>query len=84
MRVLIVEDDRRLANMLRLGLEEEGLAVDAVGDGEHALAAASTTTFDGRGAGLNLRAVSGRYSLGCGGRRNTTLPHSAHEQRDSR
>jgi DNA-binding response OmpR family regulator len=45
-RVLIVEDDRRLANVLRLGLEEEGFGVDLVGDGEAAVAAAVTTPFD--------------------------------------
>jgi DNA-binding response OmpR family regulator len=46
MRVLIVEDDRRLANVLRSGLEEEGFGVDVVTEGEEALAAASTTPFD--------------------------------------
>lgn len=46
MRVLIVEDDPRLANMLRLGLEEEGFGVDVVGRGEEALAAAEATPFD--------------------------------------
>jgi two-component system OmpR family response regulator len=46
MRVLLVEDDSRLAGSLRRGLEEEGLGVDLVGDGEEAVAAASTTPFD--------------------------------------
>jgi DNA-binding response OmpR family regulator len=45
-RILIVEDDRRLANMLRLGLEEEGFGVDLVDNGEEALAAAQATPFD--------------------------------------
>src|ERR1700736_4204210 len=45
-RILIVEDDRRLANMLRLGLEEEGFGVDLVDSGEEALAAATATPFD--------------------------------------
>ena len=45
-RVLIVEDDRRLANVLRLGLVEEGFGVDLVEDGEAAVAAAVTTAFD--------------------------------------
>ena len=46
MRVLIVEDDRRLAATLRRGLAEEGFSVDAVEDGEEAVYAAETTPFD--------------------------------------
>jgi DNA-binding response OmpR family regulator len=46
MRVLIVEDDARLGNVLRLGLEDEGIAADLVGDGDAALAAAVGTPFD--------------------------------------
>jgi two-component system OmpR family response regulator len=46
MRVLIVEDEAPLANLLRLGLEEEGLGVDVIHDGSEALAAALTTAFD--------------------------------------
>jgi DNA-binding response OmpR family regulator len=46
MRILLVEDDRRLAASLRRGLEEAGLSVDAVHDGEEALAAASTAPYD--------------------------------------
>jgi DNA-binding response OmpR family regulator len=45
-RILVVEDESRLANVLRLGLEEEGLAVDVVGNGAQALEAASATSFD--------------------------------------
>ena len=45
-RVLIVEDDRRLAANLRRGLEEAGLAVDAVHDGEDGLAGGLATPFD--------------------------------------
>ena len=46
MRVLLVEDDRRLASALRRGLEEEGFGVDHVVAGEEALAAARATRFD--------------------------------------
>ncbi|WP_338200144.1 response regulator transcription factor [Candidatus Nephthysia bennettiae] len=45
-RILIVEDEARLANLLRLGLQEEGFGVDVVGDGEEAVAAALATAFD--------------------------------------
>jgi DNA-binding response OmpR family regulator len=46
MRVLIVEDDHRLADSVRRGLEDEGFATDTVYDGEEALAAAQTTSYD--------------------------------------
>jgi DNA-binding response OmpR family regulator len=46
MRVLIVEDDYRLAASMRRGLEEAGFAADAVYDGEEALVAAETTHYD--------------------------------------
>jgi two-component system, OmpR family, response regulator len=46
MRVLVVEDDDRLAGTLRRGLREAGLAVDTVQEGEEALTAAATTDYD--------------------------------------
>jgi DNA-binding response OmpR family regulator len=44
--VLIVEDDRRLAESLRRSLVESRMAVDVAHDGEEALAAAASTTYD--------------------------------------
>lgn len=46
MRVLVVEDDHRLATSIRQSLEEAGFAADAVHDGEDALAAALATPYD--------------------------------------
>jgi DNA-binding response OmpR family regulator len=46
MRVLVVEDERRLASIIKRGLIEEGYAVDAVYDGEEAQYMAETTTYD--------------------------------------
>jgi DNA-binding response OmpR family regulator len=46
MRVLIVEDDHRLAASVRRGLEDAGFAADTVYDGEEALAATETTQYD--------------------------------------
>jgi DNA-binding response OmpR family regulator len=46
MRVLLVEDDQRLAASLRRGLGESGMAVDAVHRGDDALAAALATPYD--------------------------------------
>jgi two-component system OmpR family response regulator len=46
MRVLIVEDDQRLAAALTRGLGEAGFVVQHVADGEEAVAAARTVSFD--------------------------------------
>jgi DNA-binding response OmpR family regulator len=46
MRVLVVEDERRLAGIIKRGLIEEGYAVDTVYDGEEAQYMGETTTYD--------------------------------------
>jgi two-component system, OmpR family, response regulator len=45
-RVLLVEDDRKLAGLLRRGLREEGIAVDVADRGEDALWMAGSTPYD--------------------------------------
>ena len=45
-RVLIVEDEPRMAALLRRGLEREGLAADVVGNGEDALWRARAHEYD--------------------------------------
>jgi DNA-binding response OmpR family regulator len=46
MRILVVEDDRRMAALLRQGLTEEGHAVTVAGDGRTALAMTAASEFD--------------------------------------
>jgi two-component system OmpR family response regulator len=46
MRVLVVEDEVRLALLLKRGLEEEGYAVDSSADGAEALWHATETDYD--------------------------------------
>ncbi len=46
MRVLIVEDDRKISTYLKRGLEEQGYAVDAAHTGREALAWADVVPFD--------------------------------------
>ncbi len=46
MRVLVVEDERRLAGIIKRGLLEEGYSVDTVYDGEEAEFAAENTPYD--------------------------------------
>src|ERR1700728_788897 len=46
MQVLVVEDERRMADLLRQGLEEEGHSVVLTGNGRDALAMAESHPFD--------------------------------------
>jgi len=46
MRLLIVEDEPRMAALLRRGFVEEGYASDVAGRGSDCLASASTTDYD--------------------------------------
>jgi two-component system OmpR family response regulator len=46
MRVLVVEDEPKMAALIRRGLHEEGLAVDVTGKGEDALWMAGATDYD--------------------------------------
>jgi DNA-binding response OmpR family regulator len=46
MRILLAEDDPRVASFIRKGLEEEQFQVQVAGDGERALASALTGEYD--------------------------------------
>jgi two-component system OmpR family response regulator len=46
MRVLVVEDEPKMAGLIRRGLEEEGLAVDVAERGEDAVWMAGSTEYD--------------------------------------
>ena len=46
MRLLVVEDDPRLANVLTRGLREDGYAVDAVATGEEAITQGLVVSYD--------------------------------------
>ncbi|MGI8468279.1 MAG: response regulator [Pyrinomonadaceae bacterium] len=46
MRILLVEDDGRIANFVAKGLRENAYAVDAAADGEAALYQAAINTYD--------------------------------------
>lgn len=46
MRILVVEDSRRLAGIIKRGLQEDAYAVDNAYDGEEAQYMAETTPFD--------------------------------------
>jgi heavy metal response regulator len=46
LRILVVEDDRKLVEVLRQGLKEKGFAVDAAADGDEGLDLALGTEYD--------------------------------------
>ncbi len=46
MRVLVVEDEAKLASLLRQGLRREGMGVDVVSSGEEAVTRATATNYD--------------------------------------
>jgi two-component system, OmpR family, response regulator len=46
MRVLIAEDEPKMAGLIHRGLEREGMAADVAPDGEEALARAQATEYD--------------------------------------
>jgi two-component system, OmpR family, response regulator len=46
MKVLLVEDEVKIAALIRRGLSEQGVAVDIAGSGEEALAMAGGSTYD--------------------------------------
>lgn len=59
MRVLIIEDDRYLANILKKGLEENGFTVEVSYDGEEGLYMAETYPYDGVLLDIMLPKVDG-------------------------
>src|SRR3989344_2527836 len=46
MRILIIEDEQRLSNVVKKGLVEEGFAVDQAFDGEEGLYLAESEAYD--------------------------------------
>jgi two-component system OmpR family response regulator len=59
MRVLVVEDEVKMAGLVRRGLVEEGLAVDVAGSGEDALIRAAATDYDAIVLDVMLPGISG-------------------------
>ncbi|HEY2042145.1 MAG TPA: response regulator transcription factor [Jatrophihabitans sp.] len=59
MRILVAEDDVRMASMLRRGLTEDGYAVDVVGDGAEAVWQATENSYDAIVLDLMLPSIDG-------------------------
>lgn len=59
MRVLIVEDEAKMAGLIRRGLERGGMAVDVAGEGEEALWKAGAVEYDAVVLDLMLPGIDG-------------------------
>jgi two-component system OmpR family response regulator len=59
MRILVVEDERKMAALIRRGLREEGFAVDVTDRGEDALWMAAATEYDGIVLDVMLPGIDG-------------------------
>jgi len=74
MRLLIVEDEKKVARFIRKGLEEEGYAVDVAADGEEGLAMALDGVHDLLILDLGLPKMNGLQVLGELRRRKIATP----------
>jgi two-component system OmpR family response regulator len=59
MRILVVEDDNKIASFIVKGLKQAGYAVDRSADGEDALSLAETTAYDAAVVDLMLPKLDG-------------------------
>src|ERR1700761_8956192 len=59
MRILVVEDDSKIASFVVKGLKQAGYAVDHCADGEEGLAFAETTSYDAAVIDLMLPKLDG-------------------------
>jgi DNA-binding response OmpR family regulator len=74
MRVLVIEDDRKVANFIQTGLEQEGYAVDALNDGAEAGDQARAIDYDAVVLDLMLPGRSGFQVLRDIRARKASLP----------
>jgi two-component system, OmpR family, response regulator len=59
MRILVVEDDNKIASFVVKGLKQAGFAVDHCADGEEALVFAETTSYDAAVVDIMLPKLDG-------------------------
>jgi two-component system OmpR family response regulator len=74
MRVLVVEDDRKIASFVVNGLKQSGFAVDHCADGEEGLILAKTTPFDAAVVDVMLPKLDGLSLVQALRRDNVQIP----------
>ena len=74
MRVLVVEDERKIAGFIRQGLEEQGFVVEVSGNGDEAFTLATTRTYDAIVLDIMLPGRDGLSILKNLRLRNSTVP----------
>jgi len=74
MRLLIVEDEKTLANLIKKGFEEEGFAVDVAYDGEDGLYFAQNNAYDAIVLDIMLPIIDGVSLLKTLRRKNNSTP----------
>lgn len=87
MRILVVEDDRKIASFVVNGLKQSGYAVDHCPDGEEALAKAQTIAYDAAVVDVMLPKLDGLsliQQLRTNGKRTPVLILSAKASVDDR
>ncbi len=74
MRLLLIEDERKVADFIARGLKAERFAVDVAQDGQSGLDMATTYSYDLVILDLMLPVLSGTETLKRIRRKNTTIP----------
>jgi two-component system OmpR family response regulator len=74
MRVLVVEDDPKIASFLAKGLKQSGFAVDQTGNGEDALALGLATPYDAAVVDVMLPKLDGLGLVGAWRGRQVMTP----------
>lgn len=74
MRVLVVEDDEKIASFIVNGLKQNGFAVDQVGDGEAARSLSDAVTYDAVILDIMLPKLDGLSLVRCMRRAKSLVP----------